>query len=95
MVADGLSRLNPSRRPRRRHGDQPQRHHREQGNQEQAVKRHVGDALAERDHELKPQIIAARQMQDAPGAGADRVGGAVERGRGHRDDEGIADAAEM
>ena len=77
-----------------RHRDHPQREHRDQRNQEQRIKRHVGDPLAERHQKLQQQIIAAGQMQDAPGARADRGCGAVERGRGHCDDKGIADAAE-
>jgi hypothetical protein len=47
------------RRSRRRHADHPQREHRQQRDQEQRKWRHVGNPLAERDHELKQQIITA------------------------------------
>ena len=87
--------IRPGGRSRaRRHCDHPQRKHREQRDQEQRVKRHVRNPLAERDRELKQQVVAAGEVQHAPGAGAQQRRGAVERGGGHGDDEGVADAAE-
>ena len=96
-AAAGAERSRRLRRPRRRfrgHADHAQHEHGEQRNQEQRVERHVGDALAKTHRELEQQIVAADEVQRTPGARAERGCGTIERGRGHRDDEGIADAAE-
>jgi len=77
----------------RRHGDKPRAMTASSGTKEQR-KSGMSGSLAESDHELKPQVIAAREVQDAPARGPIAAAVPVERCRGHAKMKAVADAAE-